>query len=285
MSNVIKLPVVAGVEITTDEYGRFNLNALHRAHLAANPSIHRNSKQPADWLKLEGTKELIAEISNSEDLRFKAIESKPGRYGGTFAHELLAISYAGWISPAFQLKVNQVFLDYRSGSLKTPQALPSRKELAQLVIQAEEEAERLRLENSNQSDRIEKLENLFRSGMTIAQFGRMLNGVNVMALSDYVANSLGWIYNGSRSGKSKKWRAHHTARDKFVTETEFQVGAHGHEAFMKPEVRLLADGAKHLHHLYLQGKLPMKRTWNGQYTHMKITASGQIELLTNVQAA
>ena len=34
---------------------------------------------------------------------------------GTFAHELLAISYAGWISPAFQLKVNQVFLDYRTG--------------------------------------------------------------------------------------------------------------------------------------------------------------------------
>ncbi|MGT3291634.1 KilA-N domain-containing protein, partial [Yersinia enterocolitica] len=30
---------------------------------------------------------------------------------GTFAHELLAIEYAGWISPAFRLQVNQTFLD------------------------------------------------------------------------------------------------------------------------------------------------------------------------------
>ena len=43
---------------------------------------------------------------------------KGGLSQGTFAHELLAISYAGWISPAFQLQVNQVFLDYRTGKLQ-----------------------------------------------------------------------------------------------------------------------------------------------------------------------
>ncbi|WP_417534200.1 KilA-N domain-containing protein [Marinobacterium stanieri] len=279
MSNVIKLPVIAGVEITTDEHGRFNLNALHRA------SGLGKHKAPNEWMRTKQAKELIGELEPGIS-GFKSVEVRKGRgITGTFAHELLAISYAGWISPAFQLKVNQVFLDYRAGRLNTNQALPSRKELAQLVIEAEEEAERLRLVNTNQADKIDKLENLFRSGMTIAQFGRMLNGVNVMTLSDYVANTLGWIYNGSRTGKSKKWRAHHSARDKYVTETEFQVGAHGHEAFMKPEVRLLAEGAKYLHHLYLQGGLPMKKTWNGQYTHMKVTATGQIELLTGVQAA
>lgn len=122
------MPVIAGVEITTDEAGRFNLNALHKAHLSMNPSLHKNSKQPADWLKLDQAKELIEALFNSEDFHswgfnqedqhFGLVVTKVGRYGGgTFAHELLAISYAGWISPAFQLQVNQVFLDYRTGKL------------------------------------------------------------------------------------------------------------------------------------------------------------------------
>ncbi|HAU4931293.1 phage antirepressor KilAC domain-containing protein [Aeromonas hydrophila] len=125
------LPVIAGVEITTDEAGRFNLNALHKAHLSMNPDLHKNSKQPADWLKLEQTRELIEALFNSEDFHswglnqedqhFGLVVAKMGRYGGgTFAHELLAISYAGWISPAFQLQVNQVFLDYRTGKLAQP---------------------------------------------------------------------------------------------------------------------------------------------------------------------
>ena len=36
-----------------------------------------------------------------------------GNERGTYAHELLAVSYAGWISPRFQLQVNQAFLDSR----------------------------------------------------------------------------------------------------------------------------------------------------------------------------
>ena len=31
MSSIVRLPVIAGVEITTDAQGRFGLNALHRA--------------------------------------------------------------------------------------------------------------------------------------------------------------------------------------------------------------------------------------------------------------
>lgn len=113
-------PVIANVEITVDEYGRYNLNTLHKAHLETNPALNSSSKQPADWLKLEGTKQLIAEISNSEDLHSNPVNSAAGRYGGTFVHELLAVSYAGWISPAFQIKVNQTFIDYRSGKMEQP---------------------------------------------------------------------------------------------------------------------------------------------------------------------
>ncbi|OTA18172.1 hypothetical protein Xbed_03169 [Xenorhabdus beddingii] len=38
------LPVIAGVEITTDSEGRFNLNALHKASGAG------ESKKPSQWL-------------------------------------------------------------------------------------------------------------------------------------------------------------------------------------------------------------------------------------------
>lgn len=119
MSNVIQFPIIAGVEITTDAEGRFNLNALHRA------SGGEKKKGPSYWLALDSTKGLIEELESQQsdpELSVSqttgiSVVTLQGRHGGTFAHELLAISYAGWISPAFQLKVNQVFLDYRTGRL------------------------------------------------------------------------------------------------------------------------------------------------------------------------
>lgn len=99
---------IAGVEITTDTEGRYNLNALHRASGAEK----RNG--PSYWLTLESTQSLISELD--EQTTGISVVSKEGRNGGTFVHELLAVSYAGWISPAFQLKVNQAFLDMKSGS-------------------------------------------------------------------------------------------------------------------------------------------------------------------------
>lgn len=136
MSNVIQLPVIAGVEITTDAEGRFNLNALHKA------SGEGDHKKPSKWLRtdmaLDLAKELEGQISPS-----KATNTIKGRgITGTFAHELLAVSYAGWISPAFQLRVNQLFIDYRAGKLQQPaipQTLPEALRLAAEL--AEENAE------------------------------------------------------------------------------------------------------------------------------------------------
>lgn len=107
------LPVIAGVEITTDAEGRFNLNALHKA------SGLGKAKQPANWLRLDSTKELISELDQSSDLRTASVDTVIGSANpGTYAHELLAIAYASWISPSFHLQVNQVFLDFRTGKLQ-----------------------------------------------------------------------------------------------------------------------------------------------------------------------
>lgn len=116
--------IISNTLIPVDHYNRVNLNALHKA------SGLQKHKAPNQWLRLEGTNELINELtadlqlanqdvnlhhgkSQRPDLAFgEVIAKKRGGNGGggTFAHELLAISYAGWISPKFQLEVNRVFL-------------------------------------------------------------------------------------------------------------------------------------------------------------------------------
>lgn len=153
VSDSIRLPVIAGVEITTDEAGRFNLNALHRA------SGTGDHKRPSKWLATEQAKALIEELQknlspnqgfgqNLLDTDISVSVIKGGVSPGTFAHELLAISYAGWISPAFQLQVNQVFLDYRTGKL-APVAKPALTTIEILQLAMESEQERLRLEAAN----------------------------------------------------------------------------------------------------------------------------------------
>nr|WP_254427593.1 KilA-N domain-containing protein [Salmonella enterica] len=140
------VPVIAGVEITTDEEGRFNLNALHKA------SGEGDHKRPSKWLSTEQAKALISELekqSPNSGLGQEVIKTvKGGIFPGTFAHELLAVEFAGWISPAFRLKVNQTFIDFRTGKLSPVARELSRMDILQLAIEAEHE--RMRLEGENQ---------------------------------------------------------------------------------------------------------------------------------------
>lgn len=77
------------------------------------------------WLALDTTKSLISELEqqlSDTEISVSVIKSvKGGLSQGSYAHELLAIAYASWISPSFHLQVNQVFLDYRTGKLQPVQ--------------------------------------------------------------------------------------------------------------------------------------------------------------------
>ncbi|MFN1149176.1 KilA-N domain-containing protein [Serratia liquefaciens] len=117
-----ELPVVVGVEIPLDEYGRYNMNTLHKS------SGEGKHKSPNKWLENKHTQELIAELEakllkniqtpNSGSVRKVINVVNGGSNPGTYAHELIAISYAGWIRPDFQLDVNQAFIDYRAGKVE-----------------------------------------------------------------------------------------------------------------------------------------------------------------------
>lgn len=100
-----------GITVRSNENGLYNLNDLHKL------SGGEANKSPSQWLRLNETKELIEECENLTmhmcivKNNKSVIEVKEGRYGGTYTHELLLVSYAGWVSTKFQLYINQVFLN------------------------------------------------------------------------------------------------------------------------------------------------------------------------------
>jgi ORF6N domain len=145
----------------------------------------------------------------------------------------------------------------------------SRKELALMVIEAEERAEAAALENKTLSATVESLEKHFTKGMTIPAFCKGLNGVNVSKMS-WWAYERNWLYNAQRDPeKSPKWRVASYARDKYLTEDETQITPHGSDEFTRFTPVLLENGCHRLYQLYMKGELPMKKTWNGEYSHDK----------------
>jgi phage antirepressor YoqD-like protein len=153
MSNIIKFPVIAGIEISTDDQGRFNLNSLHKA------SGLGKHKSPNKWLANQSTIELIQELDTQTPNLGSALKvNNGGNNSGTFAHELLAISYAGWISPKFQLQVNQTFLDFKSGALQPAQKQLSTLEILEIAIQAEKENIKLTAQVEDMAPKVEALD-------------------------------------------------------------------------------------------------------------------------------
>lgn len=95
-------PALAIGEITVRQRdGLFSLNDLHKAG-GGNPS-HR----PGNFLQIDQTKALVAEIETAE---IPAVSTREGRNGGTYVSRELVIAYAAWINAAFHLKVLRAFL-------------------------------------------------------------------------------------------------------------------------------------------------------------------------------
>ncbi|MDI9801331.1 KilA-N domain-containing protein [Citrobacter koseri] len=268
--NAENLPVVAGVEITTDTAGRFNLNALHKA------SGEGDHKRPSKWLATEQAKALISELENlspNSGLGQEVIKTvKGGISPGTFAHELLTIEYAGWISPSFRLQVNQTFLDFRTGKLApVNSSLPDFNDPATAARAWADEYEAKNKAITyvhRQAQYIEHLENLFQPGMSPFQFCKQLNGVNVQQVNAFLADH-NWLYDDQPKAKYPRWRVHHYARDLYLSERNGQVEQEGGEMRDTHKPILLRKGAVWIYRQYLKGALPMKKSWNGEFTHDK----------------
>lgn len=122
---------IADTAVRQDAEGRFSLNDLHRA--AGGEKRH----QPSDWLRLQQTQELVAELAAQAIPGIPGIESKQGL--GTFAAKELVYAYAMWISAAFHLKVIRAYDAMVSKPAGLNAANLTRIELLQLAMQAEQE--------------------------------------------------------------------------------------------------------------------------------------------------
>ncbi|WP_252120398.1 antA/AntB antirepressor family protein [Symbiopectobacterium purcellii] len=115
---------------------------------------------------------------------------------------------------------------------------------------------------------VDSLENLFQVGMTPVKFCKQLNGVNIMGVNLFLAER-NFLYDAQQEeNKPYEWRVKAYARDKYFTEKTVTVNTEkGKKQFY--EVILLKEGAKWLYRHYLKNELPMKKGWNGEFTHDK----------------
>lgn len=134
---------------------------------------------------------------------------------------------------------------------------------------AEEKAV-LALENQQQAKKIEALEHLFMPGETVPQFAKRLNGVNSQLIMAFLIEQK-WIFNAERDPeRSVKYRVYYLAREKhWLSEKPVTVSGEGLRPFIRYAPVMLEEGTKKLFDLYMAEKLPMKKTWDGQFFYEK----------------
>ena len=114
---------IANITIRQTE-NLYSLNDLHRASGA------ENRHKPSLWLKNQQSIDLVDEISKAGNPALDKNQHvikvvKGGNQSGTFVCKELVYAYATWVSAKFFLQVIRTFDAVISGSLHTPEALPS----------------------------------------------------------------------------------------------------------------------------------------------------------------
>lgn len=110
---------------------------------------------------------------------------------------------------------------------------------------------------------IDNLENQLRDGLTLPEFAKRLNGVNVQRVSEW-AVAKGWV---RRHGKllvtSSQGRSGGYVYDKDGTYINPKTG----EEMYTSKVQLTNAGARKMYREYLKLNLPMKKSWNGEFSN------------------
>lgn len=95
---------VCNVNVTQKD-AMYSLNDLEK--VAISNGVTKNIS-PSEWMKLQVTQEAI-DILIHENPAIKIIETKAGRYGGTFACKELVYAYAMWVSADFLIHVIRAY--------------------------------------------------------------------------------------------------------------------------------------------------------------------------------
>lgn len=216
----------------------------------------------------DNVKRTIDSLAADKVITFPQIEENPGALGRPGTHYLIgkrdSFVVVAQLSPEFTAALVDRWQELEAQAGK-PQQL-STLEILNIAVESEKARLLLTAQVEQQATKIHSLENLFKEGMTHTQFCKGLNGVNVMQVGNYL-ESRSWLFNESKSGTRHRVGAY--ARDKYMTEHQHEVTPHGKDPFISYTPVLLKKGAVRLYDLYLAGELPMKKTWDGLFTHDK----------------
>lgn len=130
--------ILDSIAIRTDADGRYCLNDLHRAAVAS--GANERTKEPGKFLASSQTIELVAELTDTQDLGIDPVSAiKGGNQQGTYVAKELVYAYAMWISPAFHLKVIRAYDNLVTQPKPMNPAQLSRMQLIELAMEAERE--------------------------------------------------------------------------------------------------------------------------------------------------
>lgn len=104
---------VGGVEIAQDEHGRYSLNDMHRAAMAAGNATE--SQRPGEFLRSAGVQAFLSVLDTDAGIHASVSSIKGGPNQGTYGARLVVLRYAAWIAPTFEVQVYQCFDDMTRG--------------------------------------------------------------------------------------------------------------------------------------------------------------------------
>lgn len=111
------LVTIDDVLVRIDAHGRYCLNDLHKAAIANGKATENHA--PGQFLRNEGVQAFIAALDaeKGDVQKSTSVHSvKGGKSQGTYAVELVAIRYAAWIDPAFEVRVYRTFQKAAKGN-------------------------------------------------------------------------------------------------------------------------------------------------------------------------
>ncbi|MGP3038395.1 KilA-N domain-containing protein [Serratia nevei] len=97
---------VNGVSVRVDEEGRYSLNDLHAAAVAEGKATE--SQRPGEFLKTKQVQRFVQALSDAKKIA-SVLTIKGGSQQGSWGLELIAIRYAAWLNPLFEIKVYETF--------------------------------------------------------------------------------------------------------------------------------------------------------------------------------
>ncbi len=247
-------------------------NLVPRFSQSQNVARTMSSREISELLdaRHDNVKRTIERLSEKTVVRFTASEETshdgPGSRPMTvyLVNKRDSFIIVAQLSPEFTAALVDRWQELEA-QVVSPQQLTT-LEILNIAMESEKARLMLTAQVEQQATKIHSLENLFKEGMTHTQFCKGLNGVNVMQVGNYL-EARSWLYNESKSGT--RHRVGSYARDKYMTEHQVEVTPHGKDPFISYTPVLLKKGAARLYDLYLAGELPMKKTWDGLFTHDK----------------